>query len=82
MKQFQQEAFLVTLKGTIPGALLAGAAYWALGSYISSLQSNMLPAMMLKFSHIMLLIVMPLACGGIAWLAARISVIKQLQRVL
>jgi len=82
MQQFQREAFLVTLRGTIPGALVAGAAYWLAGSYIASLQSNMLPAMLLKTSHIMLLLFMPLACAGVAWPVARISVIKQLQRVL
>ena len=82
MRQFQKEAFLVTLRGTIPGVVIAGLAYWGAGQYITSLQSTMLPPLMLKTSHIALLIAMPLLCGAIAWLAARISVIKQLQRVL
>jgi len=82
MRQFQHEAFLVTLRGTIPGCIIAGTAYWMAGSYMSSLQSSMLPPLVMKYSHIALLIMMPLACGVIAWVAARISVIKQLQRVL
>ena len=82
MQQFQQEAFMITLRGTVPASLIAGGAYWMSGKYISALQSNILPAMMLGFSHILLLVILPLACAGIAWIAARISVNKQLQRVL
>ena len=82
MRQFQLEAFLVTLKGTVPGSLLAGAAYWLAGLYITTLQSALLPPLAIRYSHIALLVVMPLACAGIAWAAARVSVIKQLQRVL
>ena len=82
MRQFQKEAFFVTLRGAVPGVVLAGSAYWGAGLYITSLQATMLPPVMLKPSHVALLVGMPLACGAIAWLAARLSVIKQLQRVL
>jgi len=82
MRQFQLEAFMVTLRGTIPGCMLAILAYWLAGSYMASLPSSMLPPLNMTPSHIALLLGMPLACGAIAWMTARISVIKQLQRVL
>ncbi len=82
MRQFQLEAFLVTLKGTVPASILAGIAYWCAGTYITTLQSTMLPPLSMHYSHIALLFIMPLSCGMIAWVAARFSVIKQLQRVL
>jgi cell division transport system permease protein len=82
MRQFQYEAMLVTLRGTIPGCLLAGLAYWGAGSYMATLQSALLPPFSMQGGHFLLMVLMPLACGGVAWLAARISVIKQLQRVL
>ena len=82
VKQFQLEAFMVTLYGTIPGCVFAGLCYWIAGFYVASLQSSILPPITLQWSHLLLLITMPLLCGGIAWIAARLSVVKQLQRVL
>lgn len=82
MRQFQYEAMLVTLRGTVPGCLLAGLAYWAAGSYMATLQSALMPPFSMQAGHFMLIVLMPLACGSVAWLAARISVFKQLQRVL
>ncbi len=81
-RQFQREAFLMTLRGTVPGCLLAGIGYWAVGRYSASLETSVLPSMNMHASHLLLLVLMPLACGVVAWIAARISVIKQLQRVL
>jgi cell division transport system permease protein len=81
-RQFQREAFLMTLRGTVPGCILAGAAYWAVGRYSASLETSMLPSLGMSWSHLLLLLTMPLACGIVAWVAARISVLKQLQRVL
>lgn len=81
-RQFQNEAFMLTLRGTMPASLIAGLSYWVAGWYISSLHSSMLPALSMNGSHILLLLFMPLACSAIAWLAARVSVIKQLQRIL
>lgn len=81
-RQFQIEASIITLRGTLPGCMLAGAAYWLTGIYISSLQSALLPAFAMHWRHVALLMVMPLACSAVAWLAARISVLKQLQKVL
>lgn len=82
MRQFQHEAFMVTLRGAVPGCLTALAAYWLAGSYMASLQSSVLPSLTMRAPHAALLVLMPLACGFIAWTTARISVIKQLQRVL
>lgn len=81
-RQFQVEASLVTLRGTLPGCLMAGVFYWLTGIYMSSLQSTLLSAFAMKPTHILLCLLMPLACGAVAWAAARISVLKQLARVL
>lgn len=81
-RQFQVEASLITLRGTLPGCLLAAVFYWLTGVYMASLQSTLLPAFAMKYLHLVLIIAMPLACGAVAWSAARISVLKQLQRVL
>jgi cell division protein FtsX len=82
MRQFQHEAFWVTLRGTIPGCILAILTYWAAGYYMSLLASSMLPSLGFKIGHFILLVLMPLACAGVAWLTARVSVIRQLQRTL
>lgn len=81
-RQFQREAFLMTLRGTVPGCLLAGLAYWGIGRYTASLQAAVLPALEVTPSHLLLVLLMPLACGLVAWMAARVSVLRQLQRVL
>jgi len=82
MRQFQTEAFWVTLRGTVPGCLVAGKFYWGAGLYMTSLQSSILPPFSIQLSHLVLVILMPLACGFVAWMAARISVVNQLQRSL
>ena len=82
MKQFQREALMITLRGTVPGCIVAGLAYWGAGFYMASLDSPVIPSFSMKASHIALLVIMPLACGLVSQIAARISVIKQLQRVL
>lgn len=81
-RQFQREACLMTLRGTVPGVVLAGLAYWLVGKYAASLETSMLPSLSMSGKHLLLLISMPLACGAVAWVAARMSVLKQLQRVL
>ncbi len=81
-RQFQREAFLLTLRGTAPGCFMAGLIYWAVGAYLDSLQAAMLPPLSVTGSHVLLLLLMPLACAGVAWLAARLSVLRQLQQAL
>lgn len=81
-RQFQREALMLTLRGAVPGCVAAGIAYWAAGMYMAQLPSSILPLLTITPPHLGLLVVMPLLCGGVAWLAARISVIRQLQCVL
>src|SRR6185295_7663534 len=81
-RQFQHEALLLTLRGAVPGCIAAGFAYWIAGSYMASLPSSMLPSLAITVPHLGLLVLMPVLCGLVAWMAARLSVIKQLQRVL
>lgn len=81
-QQFQWEAFMVSLRGTLPACILAGVAYRAGGSYMASLNSPSLPSFTFETAHLVMLCVLPLVCGVIAVIAARVSVIRQLQRVL
>jgi cell division transport system permease protein len=81
-RQFQREAFMLTIRGTAPGCIIAGIMYWVVGWYLASLHASMLPSLAMNSSHVLLLALMPLICGAVAWAAARLSVIKQLQRSL
>ncbi len=81
-RQFQQDACMLTLRGTLPGCLLAGFAYWGTGFYMASLESSLLPSFSMNLAHLSLLIAMPAACMMVAWIAARISVTQQLHTTL
>lgn len=78
-RQFQYEAFLLTLRGTIPGCLAAGLVYWLAGIYLTSLEVASLPSFSMRIAHISLLLSMPLICGIIAYVSARIALIQQLR---
>ena len=82
LRQFQREALLVSLRGTVPGCIAAGLSYWGAGLYMASLQSPVMPSFAILHAHIALLVLMPIACSIVSVVAARVSVIKQLQRVL
>lgn len=82
MRQFQREAVKLALYGALPGVIAAGLVYWGAGIYITSLQASLLPALPITASHLALLVLMPVCCSAVAWAAARLSVIRQLRRVL
>jgi cell division transport system permease protein len=81
-RQFQQDACMLTLYGTVPGCLLAGLAYWGTGFYMASLEASMLPSFSMGGAHLALLVIMPIACASVAWIAARLSVLQQLHHKL
>lgn len=81
-RQFQREAFLLSMRGTVPGALAAGLGYWAAGRYATGLQSTLLPSLSMSNAHWTLLVLMPLCCAIVACLAARFAIVRQLQHVL
>lgn len=80
--QFQREAFLLAMRGAVLGSVLAGIIYWSVGRYVASLNAAMIPSLSLGAQHYALLVLMPLGCATVAWLATRITVRQQLQRVL
>jgi cell division transport system permease protein len=82
MRQFQREASRLTFYGTVPGCLAAGLAYALCGFYVARLESSILPSIAMTRLHVALLLLMPLVCGAVAWVAARLSVLKQLQKAL
>lgn len=81
-RQFQHEAFLITLRGTVPGCTVACLIYWVAGIYLASLGATMLPDLSITPSHIALLLTMPLGCGAVAYAAARVSLLQQLRHTL
>lgn len=80
--QFQQDACWLTMCSTVPGCLAAGLAYWGTGFYMASLETSMLPSFAMNTNHVLLLLIMPVACTVVSWLAARLSVLQQLQHRL
>lgn len=81
-KQFQREAFLLAVRGGLAGCVIACVVYWIAGNYIASLHSAIIPSLALGLPHAGLLLLMPLGCGGVAWLATRVTMLRQLERVL
>lgn len=81
-RQFQKEACKLALPGAFLGGAFAGILYWAIGMYIASLPHAGLPSLTLTNAHMALMVIMPLACALVAWLVARVSVVKQLQATL
>ena len=81
-RQFQREAFMLTLRGALLGCAAAGVLYLFIGRYMASLQVATLPSLFMGFSHIALLLLLPVACGTVAWLATFVTVRRQLQKVL
>jgi cell division transport system permease protein len=80
--QFQQEVFVLSLRGALAGSFIALALYWLIGFYLGSLGSSLLPTLDLYNGHALLVVIMPVLCSGIAWFAARYCVMKQLEKVL
>lgn len=81
-RQFQREATMLALPGAAGGAAAAALLYWAAGLYVAALPASSLPSLTMGGNHLLLLIVMPFACAGLAWLVARISIMRQLRRSL
>lgn len=81
-RQFQREAFCLTLRGAAVGCVIAAMLYLLAGYYVSSLQVAALPSLAMHLSHYLLLVLMPLGCALVAWLAASLTVRHQLQKVL
>ena len=81
-RQFQREAFMLTLRGALAGCAVAGFLYLLIGRYMASLQVATLPSLLMGISHILLLLLLPVACGAVAWGAAYVTVRHQLQKVL
>ena len=80
--QFQREAFLLTLRGSLVGSVSAGLFYLLIGKYVASLQVASLPSLYMGLPHVALLLLLPLACGCVAWGATFVTVRRQLQKVL
>lgn len=80
-RQFQANALRLAIRGAVPGTLLAGVVYIGFGFYASHLDAPLLPGMVLSFSHILILFLLPLACCGVSLLAVRAATMAQLRKL-
>ena len=81
-RQFQQEACSLTMRGAGAGCAIAAVGFWGMGQYMQSLGNSSIPSLAMSQTHFILLIVVALSCGLVAWATARISVMKQLKQML
>jgi cell division transport system permease protein len=81
-RQFQQEACILTLRGAAAGCVIAAISYFAMGQYMQSLGNASIPSLSMSQYHWLLLFGTALACGFVAWVTARVSVMKQLKQML
>ena len=81
-RQFQQEACAITLRGALAGCVLAALGFFAMDYYIQSLGNSSIPSLSMGKVHLELLVAVAVICGIVAWVTARIAVMKQLKRML
>ncbi|MEQ1706012.1 MAG: FtsX-like permease family protein [Rickettsiales bacterium] len=81
-KQFQQEACSLTMRGAGVGCIIAAIGFWGMGKYMQSLENSSIPSLAMSHKHFILLVVIAFSCGLVAWITARISVMKQLKQML
>ncbi len=81
-RQFQQEACSLTMRGAGAGCIIAAIGFWGMGQYMQSLGNSSIPSLAMSQTHFILLIIVALSCGLVAWATARISVMKQLRQML
>ena len=81
-RQFQQEACAITLRGALAGCGLAAISFFAMDYYIQSLGNASIPSLSMGKVHLELLVAVAVICGIVAWITARIAVMKQLKRML
>ncbi|MEZ5691753.1 MAG: FtsX-like permease family protein [Rickettsiales bacterium] len=81
-KQFQYEAFLLTMRGTIAGCFIIALVFWAIDYYITSLNNPAIPSLDMGTTHIKIIILFAISCGVVSLMSARISVMKQLKKML
>lgn len=78
-RQFQRHALMLTLRGALPATVLALIIYGGLGLYLMELDIALLPDLSLTGTHTALILLLPLTCMTIAWIAARMTVLAQLK---
>lgn len=81
-RQFQQEACSLTMRGAGIGCLISAIGFWTMGQYMRSLENSSIPSLAMNHWHFVLLIIVAFSCGLVAWITARISVMKQLKQML
>lgn len=80
-RQFQWNAFLLALRGSCMGALLAGMVYVTLDLASSQLEAPLLPHFAFTPLHFALLVSMPLVIGLLALLATRVTTLTMLRHM-
>ncbi len=81
-RQFQWNATALMLQGAVPGTLLGGILYLALGYYAGSLDTPLMPRLTLSYAHLAIALGLPATCALLGLLASRVAVLRSLHRVL
>ena len=80
-KQFQHHSLLLSLKGSTAGAVICGAALFAIGWASGRMDVNLLPDFRMTADHLVFLGALPLLASVIAMTAARQTVLRVLSQL-
>jgi cell division transport system permease protein len=79
--QFQSHAAFITLKGAFIGSGFASLTMMGLHQMAHQLGSPLFPSFTLSLGHWLILFSLPLVMSGLAFVAARVSVLSNLRRM-
>jgi cell division transport system permease protein len=80
-REFQNHAFLMGLRGGLIGLAMAAITLFVLTQLAARVETPMLPALSFRAGLLAVLALVPLASGAIAFLTARHTVLRALQRM-
>lgn len=80
-RQFQRNAFLLALRGALPGALVAGILFVGFDMTSSALKSSLLPSFSFTLLHAAMLAALPIATSLLSLCSARLTALAMLRRL-
>lgn len=81
MHQFQNHMTKLTLKGALFGLLIGGMCLMFIGGIVANMQINLIPDFSFSIGHFFVLCLLPALLAGIAYITARITVLRSLAKM-
>ena len=81
MQQFQNHMTKLTLKGALLGLICGGLCLLLIGSIVSNMQINLIPNFSFSIGHFLILCLLPALLAGLAYITARITVLRSLAKM-